>query len=87
MEYVDDVIIDPPWNVSEEFIAAMNISVVVRGSIDEDTDTVRETQNKEHDEFYKGAISKGIFKLIKSSRTLRVTEIVDRVTSNKKITS
>ena len=39
----------------------MNISVVVRGSIDEDTDTVRETQNKEHDEFYKGAISKGIF--------------------------
>ena len=83
-KYVDDVIIDPPWNVSEEFIAAMNISVVVRGSIDEDTDTVRETQNKEHDEFYKGAISKGIFKLIKSPSALRVTEIVARVISNKK---
>jgi len=83
-KYVDDVIIDPPWNVSEEFIAALNISVVVRGSTDEDSNTIREKSNKEHDEYYKGAITKGIFKLIPSPSKLTVTDIVERVVLNKK---
>ena len=80
---MDDVIIDPPWNVSEEFIAALNISLVVRGTVNEDTNTVREHQNKEHDEYFHGAIKKGIFKLIPSPSKLRVTDIVERVIQNK----
>ena len=81
-KYVDDVIIDPPWNVSEEFIAALNISVVVRGTIDEDTNTDRESV-EHHDQFYKGALNKGMLKVIKSPSNLTVTEIVSRVVDNK----
>ena len=81
-KYVDDVIIDPPWSVSEDFIAALNISVVIRGTIDEDTNTDRESVEN-HDNFYKGAIKKGILKVMKSPSKLTVTEIVRRVVNNK----
>ena len=76
-KYVDDVIIDPPWSVSEDFIAALNISMVVRGTIDEDTNTDRESAEN-YDNFYKGAIKKGILKVMKSPSKLTVTEIVRR---------
>ena len=31
-KYVNDVVIDPPWHMTREMIAALNISIVAHGS-------------------------------------------------------
>ena len=74
-KYVDDVIIDPPWAITEEMIASCGISVVVRGTKDEGP-TMTEEQE---DAFFKGAKDKGIFRVIQSQSDLSVQEIVRRV--------
>ena len=40
--YVDDVLLDAPWRVSQEMIATLGISVVVRGTV---CDTCRDADD------------------------------------------
>ena len=78
-KYVDDVIIDPPWEISEEMIAQCKISVVVRGTKNESGENT-----KKDDQLYFGcAIKMGIFRIVKSNSNLTVLEIVRRVQANR----
>uniref|UniRef100_M4B8B6 ethanolamine-phosphate cytidylyltransferase n=2 Tax=Hyaloperonospora arabidopsidis (strain Emoy2) TaxID=559515 RepID=M4B8B6_HYAAE len=78
-KYVDDVLIDAPWQVTPEMVASLNISVVVHG-----------THRDQHhlsafslDEHYEHARKVGIFKLIESPLKLDVDDIVARINDNR----
>ncbi|CAK4319231.1 unnamed protein product [Aphanomyces euteiches] len=76
--YVDDVLIDAPWEITKEMIASLRLSVVVHGS-----------RRKGHDNdadmevHYKAAIEAGIYREVPSPRLMDVTDIVARITENR----
>ncbi|KAG9408216.1 hypothetical protein AC1031_021460 [Aphanomyces cochlioides] len=76
--YVDDVLIDAPWEITKEMIASLRLSVVVHGS-----------RRKGHDNdadmevHYKAAIEAGIYREVSSPRMMDVTDIVARITENR----
>lgn len=75
--FVDDVLIDAPWDVSREMIASLNISVVVHGTEHSEDDS--STMKKE----YKIAKELGIFKQLESPSSLDVKDIVARINANR----
>ncbi|DAZ94566.1 TPA: hypothetical protein N0F65_004182 [Lagenidium giganteum] len=78
-KYVDDVLIDAPWQVTKEMVASLNISVVVHG-------THRDSDEKEGfalEQHYRYAIEKGIYKQIESPSKLDVRDIVNRINDNR----
>ncbi|KAF0686420.1 Aste57867_21791 [Aphanomyces stellatus] len=76
--YVDDVLIDAPWEITKEMIASLRLGVVVHG-----------TRRKGHDNdaemevHYRAAREAGIYKEIPSPRLLDVKDIVARITENR----
>tara|TARA_A100001015_G_scaffold254900_1_gene296040 strand:- start:109 stop:603 length:495 start_codon:yes stop_codon:yes gene_type:complete len=76
-KYVDDVLIDPPWKITAEMIAALNISVVVTGTTVENRGT-----KQEEDSVWRGAVEAGIFQEVESQSDLTVDKIMDRVREN-----
>ncbi|EQC30624.1 ethanolamine-phosphate cytidylyltransferase [Saprolegnia diclina VS20] len=76
--YVDDVLIDAPWQVTKEMIASLRLAVVVHGSHRdaEDTDAAM-------DDHYKCAREAGIYRELPSPRNLDVKDIVDRIAENR----
>lgn len=78
-KYVDDVLIDAPWQVTKEMVASLNISVVVHGT-HRDRDEKNGFSLEEH---YAYAIEAKIFKLIDSPSKLDVRDIVHRINENR----
>ncbi|EEY66711.1 ethanolamine-phosphate cytidylyltransferase, putative [Phytophthora infestans T30-4] len=78
-KYVDDVLIDAPWQVTPEMIASLNISVVVHGT-HRDQHHLPEFSLEEH---YEHARKAGIFQLIQSPIKLDVNDIVARINDNR----
>lgn len=76
--YVDDVLIDAPWEITREMVASLKISVVVAGTISdcEDPNTAK------REKYYQVPKELGIFKEVKSKSTLTVGDIVERVLNN-----
>uniref|UniRef100_K3WAY2 ethanolamine-phosphate cytidylyltransferase n=1 Tax=Globisporangium ultimum (strain ATCC 200006 / CBS 805.95 / DAOM BR144) TaxID=431595 RepID=K3WAY2_GLOUD len=78
-KYVDDVLIDAPWEVTKEMIASLNLSVVVHGTHRDDT----HLQGFSLEDHYRFAREAGIFKLIESPSKLDVNDIVTRINDNR----
>lgn len=73
-KFVDDVLIDAPWNVTDEMIQSLNICAVARGS----------NQNSgSHDGRHSAPRSKDIFHTIESPSPLSVPVIVERIQRNR----
>lgn len=75
--YVDDVLIDAPWEVSREMIASLNISVVVQGTQNSD-DKAKDT--KSHFQIPKEL---GLYTLLDSPSCLDISDIIERINDNK----
>lgn len=73
-KFVDDVLIDAPWNVSDEMIQSLNICAVARGS--------NRNSGGVHDG-YSAPRSKDIFHTIESPSILSVPAIVERIQLNR----
>jgi len=78
--YVNDVLIDAPWDITREMIASLNISVVAHGS---SSDHVYEQTAL--DAHYDIPKSLGILQSISSDSELCVDEIVRRILENEKM--
>ncbi|KAJ6331398.1 hypothetical protein OIU76_009886 [Salix suchowensis] len=76
-QYVDEVIIGAPWEISKDMITTFNISSVVHGSIAENDDFQEECDNP-----YAVPISMGIFKVLDSPLDITTTTIIRRIVSN-----
>ena len=75
--YVDDVLIDAPYEISSEMIASMNIDEVVHGASDTDLGFC-----SEEDERYRHAKKRGIFYPLKNNCTFSMQTIFNRVQEN-----
>ncbi|KAK3018216.1 hypothetical protein RJ639_002750 [Escallonia herrerae] len=75
--YVDEVIIGAPWEVSKDMITTFNISLVVHGTIAEDSDFAKEKRNP-----YDVPSSMGILKLLESPLDITTSTIIRRIVSN-----
>lgn len=67
-KHVDDVILDPPYCVTREMIAALNISVVVTGKLNES----RRDDDHAVEEVFRAAKDMGIFHVLDRSAPLRI---------------
>ncbi|XP_061954973.1 ethanolamine-phosphate cytidylyltransferase-like [Populus nigra] len=76
-QYVDEVIIGAPWEVSKDMITTFNISSVVHGTVAENNDFLKEKDNP-----YVVPISMGIFQVLDSPLDITTTTIIKRIVSN-----
>lgn len=77
--FVDDVLIDAPWEVTPEMIASLHLSAVVHGSHRDET----HLQGFSLEHHYQAARAAGIFSLIESPSKLDVKDIVSRINDNR----
>lgn len=77
--FVDDVLIDAPWEVTPEMIASLNLSAVVHGSHRDET----HLQGFSLETHYRAARAAGIFTLLESPSKLDVKDIVSRINDNR----
>ncbi|KAM1691417.1 hypothetical protein ACFX15_032498 [Malus domestica] len=75
--YVDEVIIGSPWEISKDMLTTFNISLVVHGTIAENSNFEKEECNP-----YEVPISLGIFKVLDSSLDITTSTIIRRIVSN-----
>ncbi|KAE9455843.1 hypothetical protein C3L33_12253, partial [Rhododendron williamsianum] len=75
--YVDEVIIGAPLEVSRDMITTFDISLVVHGTVAEDSDFQKEKGNP-----YEVPISMGIFKVLESPLDITTSTIIRRIVSN-----
>lgn len=70
--YVDDVLIDAPWDITKEMVASLNLALVVHGS-----------HPKAMGKSYAVPKELGIFHHVESPSTLDVQDIVARINGNR----
>ncbi|XP_068317803.1 ethanolamine-phosphate cytidylyltransferase-like [Pyrus communis] len=75
--YVDEVIIGSPWEISKDMLTTFNISLVVHGTVAENSNFEKEEGNP-----YEVPISLGIFKVLDSSLDITTSTIIRRIVSN-----
>lgn len=75
--YVDEVIIGAPWEVSKDMITTFNISLVVHGTVAENSDYQMEKCNP-----YAVPMSMGIYRVLESPLDITTTTIIKRIVSN-----
>jgi len=78
--FVDDVLIDAPYEISSEMISSLRIHEVIHASCDEDENYCTTCSDK--DERYVHAKEKGIFHVVMNPSTFRLNTIFDRVNRN-----
>jgi len=78
--FVDDVLIDAPYNVSQEMIASLNISEVVQGTVYDDIGS-----NRNDDSRYKEAKDLGLLSVLPSPCDFRLENIVYRIQANQEM--
>ncbi|KAJ6395135.1 hypothetical protein OIU77_020406 [Salix suchowensis] len=74
-QYVDEVIIGAPWEVSKDMITTFNISSVVHGTVAENNDFLKDNP-------YAVPISMDIFQVLDSPLDITTTTIIKRIVSN-----
>jgi len=72
--HTGDVVIDPPWYLTREMIAALNIAVVAHGTTQD--------RNMDDRDPYEVPRQMGIFSTIPSKHALTVDAIVGRIHAN-----
>jgi ethanolamine-phosphate cytidylyltransferase len=77
-KFIDDVLIDAPWEITREMIASLKITYVVAGTISD----CEEPTSLKREKYYTIPKEMGIFKEVLSQCTLTVGDIVDRVLNN-----
>lgn len=75
--FVNDVLIDAPYEVSAEMIETLNISEVVRGSVADNLGNAHDMDKR-----YRQAIEAGIFSYIESPSDFRISSIIQRIQRN-----
>jgi len=75
---VDDVILDAPYVISPEMIAALSISVVVTGRVSESARDVHD----DGAEVFAAAEARGILVTVDSDQSLTVGGILSRIRAN-----
>ena len=78
LKYVDDVIMGAPWEISEDVIKTLNISLVVQGSYHKDAIDVIESEDP-----YAVPKRLGIYEEIPSTNKLNAEEIVARIVEHR----
>lgn len=78
--FVDDVLIDAPYTVSQEMISSLNISEVVHGTVYDDIGS-----NRNDDSRYKEAKDAGILSVLESPCDFRLENIVHRIQDNQEM--
>lgn len=78
--FVDDVLIDAPYTVSQEMIASLNISEVVHGTVYDDIGS-----NRNDDSRYKEAKDAGLLSVLQSPCDFRLENIVHRIQDNQEM--
>ena len=76
-KHVDDVLVAPPWAVTQEMVDRLNISVVVSGSTSDGYHVEGEADP------YEVAKKLGVFKQIQGGSDLCLETIADRVRGNR----
>jgi glycerol-3-phosphate cytidylyltransferase-like family protein len=77
--YVDDVLIDAPWDITREMIAALKISVVATG-------TTRDcSYGMDESKYYQVPRAMGLLRTVKSNATITVEDIVERILSQEAV--
>lgn len=77
-KFVDDVLIDAPWIVTEEMIHSLNIKAVVHGTHNAD-----EEEEDEQDIRYAAPKQRKMFHVVPSPTSLSVEEILGRINENR----
>lgn len=75
--FVDDVLIDAPYQITPEMISSLHISEVVHGTNSDFTDNLND-----HEVRYKFAKEAGIFSVIESPSGFRLENILKRIHKN-----
>uniref|UniRef100_A0A2N9G3Y5 Ethanolamine-phosphate cytidylyltransferase n=1 Tax=Fagus sylvatica TaxID=28930 RepID=A0A2N9G3Y5_FAGSY len=75
--YVDEVIIGTPWEVTTDMITTFNISLVVHGTVAENSSSL----TGENDP-YKVPKSMGIFRLLESPKNITTSSVAHRIMAN-----
>lgn len=75
--FVDDVLIDAPYDITADVIAGLNISEVVRGSSSSDLGNPEDMGAR-----YKFAREAGIFTIIESPSQFSIGSVVQRIQRN-----
>lgn len=75
--FVDDVLIDAPYQITPEMISSLNLSEVVHGTHSDYIDSLDDKDMR-----YKYAKDAGIFTLIESPSDFRLENIVKRIHKN-----
>ena len=78
--FVDDVLIDAPYTVSQEMISSLNISEVVHGTVYDDIGS-----NRNDDSRYREAKDTGILSVLESPCDFRLENIVHRIQDNQEM--
>jgi ethanolamine-phosphate cytidylyltransferase len=74
--YVDDVLIDAPYEITSQMIDTLTIKEVVRGT-NADNQSSQDLHGR-----YRQAIERGIFKIIESPSEFRIHRVVERIQRN-----
>lgn len=75
-KHVSDIVIDPPYVVSKEMIAALNISIVVQGKYDETR------KGKLEREAHKVPEEMGILRTVESGTSFSMSSLLQRIKDN-----
>lgn len=81
VQYVDDVLFDAPFVITAEFLATMNIHVVVKGAdpaAPNDSENMNAVNNDDFDP-YGVPRELGILRILDVGRKLTVFDIIDRI--------
>ena len=81
--YVDDVVVDPPMEISEAMINQLQIKVVVQGTSSDDPGEQKAAQKGSITKSYEVPRKLGIFEQVKSPSTLCVETLVERIAANR----
>ena len=77
--YVDDVLIDAPYEISAEMIASLRIAEVIHGACDVDGEYC-----SDEDDRYMYAREKGVFHTVKNPCSFSLKTIFERIRQNQK---
>lgn len=80
-KYVDDVILDPPYEITQEMMKALNISVVVTGTVSESTNLERDREAEER-RVFSAARKVGALRVVPSESAVTMAGVLSRIRTN-----
>ena len=78
--FVDDVLIDAPYEVTPEMISSLNISEVVHGTTSDETQELHDKDIR-----YKHAKAANVFTVLESPSSFKIENILTRIQRNQEV--